>query len=90
MNDFISLIVSPSGITTVGLLLDIAGVILLFFFGFPQPDLNRGVVVTIKGQPELSDEKAIKKRRHQTFSVLGLVLLVLGFVLQIVGTWVST
>ncbi len=73
-------------ISTIGLIFDIAGVILLFFFGLPPSTvligaLGRGIAN--------DDEGLILKRlgRDYLCSLLGMVLVIAGFVLQIVGIW---
>lgn len=71
--------------TCVGLGLDIIGVILLYRYGLPSRYPEKGMSIR---WPSGEDE-ASKKRERQRFrrlSDMGLALLVIGFVLQIVGT----
>ena len=69
---------------TLGLALDIIGVVLLFHFGLP-PDVNRdGAVGWTLGTDEAEAQKA---RRYARRSWTALHLIVTGFALQIVGTW---
>lgn len=71
-------------VNTVGLILDIVGVILLFRFGLP-PDVSRsgGNLLTWG-----VDEDEVKKgKRYDKISWTALAVIVLGFALQIVSTW---
>ena len=72
-------------INSVGLALDIGGVILLFIYGLPEPISETGAVHLIVETP--SKEEADKWKRYKKKSYLGLVLLVLGFSLQLVSNW---
>ena len=75
---------SPELVNTLGLGLDIAGVILLFRFGLP-PDVRRnGANYFTWGADEAEAGKA-KQYDKTSWSALGLI--VLGFLLQIVSTW---
>ena len=75
---------SPKWLTTIGLVLDIIGVCILFKFGFPQPDLDDAIRIVA----EQTDPHAPRKRKLWTvMSVLGLICLVGGFAFQLWGTW---
>lgn len=63
-----------------GLLLDIAGVILLFIFGLPSKIPQSGRLL-LEGD---YDEKGARRFRIGAYA--GLTLLVLGFSLQFIGT----
>lgn len=69
-------------IATIGLVLDIIGVILLFRFGLPPSvDIRPRVPYLGRGDPE-----EIKKARlYDKISLVALVVLIAGFVLQIIG-----
>lgn len=79
-------LLSPAAISSLGLSLDIAGVVLLFFFGLPA-DVRKdgGLVLMWGGDPE----DARRYRRARVLSCLGLALLVVGFGLQIAGNHVG-
>ena len=73
-------------VNSVGLGLDIVGVVLLFRFGLP-PDVNRhghGFLM-IEGE----NEEEIKKAKIYTWiSYVALACLIVGFALQILSNWV--
>ena len=80
-------LLSPAALSSLGLLLDIAGVVLLFFFGLPADvHAGGGTVIQWGGDPE----GARRYRRARALSRLGLLLLVAGFVLQIAGNHLDT
>lgn len=81
---------------TLGLLLGMAGVVLIFRWGPPQPNFEEGVGLALEeatafdNGTKVSDivaEQRKRKRRHQFMSGLGLALIFLGFLCQLVGTW---
>jgi len=80
-------------LNTIGLALGIVGVILLFFFGFPQPSFEHGVSIDVEDGTVI-DEKGTTahqyakqalaaKRDHESISSSGLALVGLGFVFQL-------
>ena len=70
-------------ITSLGLLFDIGGVALLFFFGLPnRVGTGKGVDILWPGEDR---EEARKFRRYTTLSRSGLILLITGFGLQLLG-----
>ena len=72
-------------VNSAGLLLDIIGVILLFCYGLP-PDVDReGKQILTWGKDE---EEACKGKRYDRISWVALVLLVIGFTLQIISNWI--
>lgn len=74
-------------INSVGLIIDIIGVILIFLFGI-TPTLNlEGAVFLIAEQ---EDEKVKKKAKiYKGLSILGLILVFLGFVFQLIGNLIK-
>jgi hypothetical protein len=68
----------PQILTAVGLGLDIAGVLILFWTGLPSKAIRQTAYT------ELFDRGMA--RRYDRWAVCGLAALVLGFSLQIVGT----
>jgi hypothetical protein len=73
-------------ISSVGLVLDVAGVAVLFVYGSPQPDFQEHDVVIVTNQTQQSDAKALKQK-FKFRSRIGLSLLVVGFLLQLMGVW---
>ena len=78
----------PDYINTTGLVLDIVGVALVYWFGLPSdvehPD--SGIEVTW-GTPPADERRSREKRwrRHRFWSRFGLILLGCGFLLQILS-----
>jgi hypothetical protein len=74
-------------LNSCGLLLNVAGGVLLFIWRPPQPTFEEAGFIAPEGVP---DEKvaAVRalKRRHAVFSKLGVGLIVVGFLLQLAGT----
>ena len=84
-------------LNTIGLLLNIGGVALLFFFGPPQPTFEEGVGIGLEDGTRLKDGRTVDehnatvrkvKRRHKNLSRLALILIAFGFSLQLCATWV--
>ena len=72
-------------LSTVGLFLDIIGVIMLFIYGIPENVDRRGSQHLIL---EEADETELDKARHyDVMSFLAVTSLVVGFVCQIAGQW---
>lgn len=75
---------SGKWLNSMGLVLDIIGVCILFKYGFPQPDLDD----SIKLVAEQKDPDAPRKlRRWKWMSGIGLATLIGGFLSQLLGTW---
>ena len=74
-------------LNTVGLLLGMVGVAIIFIWGPPQPDLDPQGKLLLAGQP---DQAIVRlKSEYETISRVGLGLIGLGFVAQLLGTWPS-
>lgn len=65
----------------VGLVLDIVGVILLFFYEPPRPEIGAILLESAPSEEERERDRRIKR----IVSRLGLALLILGFLLQLVS-----
>jgi len=72
------------------------GVALIFFWGPPLPDFDDGVSIAIQPATVLADGTKIsdiiaanqrRKMRHQVISSIGMVLIFLGFGIQMVAIW---
>jgi hypothetical protein len=84
-------------LNTIGLLLNIGGVALLFRFGPPQPTFEEGVSLGLEDGTPLKDGGTVAehntavrraKRQHENWSRLALILIIIGFALQLSATWV--
>ena len=72
---------------SIGLAMDALGVIMVFKFGWPQPDLSETMYII--AEQEDTDPKSVARRKfHKRMSVAGLVCLVCGFGVQIIATWI--
>lgn len=87
-------------LNTLGLILDIGGVILLFFYANPQPLFDDGIggigltdadIVPGTGKTvRLLRQEGLELRyRFRLWSRFALLLLGIGFVLQITAVWVA-
>ena len=83
-------------LNTIGLSSNIIGVILIFFFGLPQPSHNEGMSIGIGENTVLADGTRVKdimasvRRRkaiYKCFACLALCLMLIGFVLQLLSIW---
>lgn len=84
---------------TIGLVANMVGVALVFFYGFPQPSHNEGVGLGLEeGTPlpdgrtvaEYNRDVAAQRDRYLFRSKAGLSLMAIGFTLQLCGTWLPT
>lgn len=83
---------------TIGLSLGIIGVVLIFFWGPPQPILNPGVNLELEDATPIDSngktvadqnrETEARKTRHAIISGTGLVLIAAGFLFQLLSTWI--
>ncbi len=78
---------TPEIVNTIGLVLDILGIVTVLYFAFPQADLNDKNYLALSGDMAIDSDVAPEQERRMFVSRLGLVLIVIGFVLQIVTTW---
>ena len=76
----------PALINSIGLLLDVFGVILLFCYGLP-PDVDRRRRQFLTWGKD--EEQARKGKRFDRTSRLTLGLLIFGFTLQIISNWIQ-
>jgi len=83
-------------LNTIGLLLNIWGVALLFRFGPPQPSFEEGVDLGLEDGNLLKDGRTVAqykadvrklKRQHENWSRLALLLIIFGFAFQLSATW---
>lgn len=83
-------------LNTIGLLFSIGGVALLFRFGPPQPIFKEGSSLGLEGGTRLKGGKTVDednadvrkvKSRHEKWSRIALILIIVGFALQLHATW---
>ncbi len=83
-------------LNSIGLVLGMVGLLFIFKFGPPQPNLEPGVGLGLEDGTTMPDgrtvaehdEDVVKLRaRHSRMSKAGLVLVFLGFALQLLATW---
>jgi hypothetical protein len=74
----------PEWLNTFGLMLNIAGVVIAFFYGLPQPT-HIDALTTDK----LSGDTKKLKARYECLSKIGLGLMFAGFAFQLIATWVA-
>jgi hypothetical protein len=83
-------------LNTIGLVLNIVGVGLLFFYGPPQPSFEEGVAIGLGDATPLENGKTVAqhneevrktKTKHSFLSRLALILIIIGFAFQLWATW---
>lgn len=83
-------------LNSVGLVLGMLGVLLIFRFGPPMPDLEHGVGLGLDEGTRLADGRTVAEHnadrlrlrtRHLRISQVGLLLVFAGFALQLWATW---
>jgi hypothetical protein len=84
-------------LNTIGISLGLVGVIIIFIWGPPQPQLEEGVGIGVsdntpidksgKTAKQFNEEIKKRRRRHDVLSRVGLGLIFIGFIFQLWGTW---
>ena len=83
-------------LNTIGLVLSMVGVLVIFRFGPPQPTHETGVGIGLEGNTALEDGRTVAdhdrgvvkaKERYSCMSKLGLALVFIGFAFQLWATW---
>ena len=75
-------------INSLGLVLDIVGVVMIWRYGLPEPLSRKGAIYIIAEQSDQA-EKA-KAARYDLLSKTGLGLVLVGFLLQFLSNFVNT
>ncbi|PIR39154.1 MAG: hypothetical protein COV35_01145 [Alphaproteobacteria bacterium CG11_big_fil_rev_8_21_14_0_20_39_49] len=81
----LELILNTKILNSIGLGLDIIGVVLIFFFGIPQKMDRSGDIFIVLGEKSPNEIKKIKK--YDFWANTGLILIVSGFVIQIISNF---
>jgi hypothetical protein len=85
-------------LNTAGIIFSIIGVVILFYYGFPQPSFQEYVGLAIEDNTivdadngitakNIAEESALEKREYKSKAMFALFLILTGFVFQIVATW---
>jgi hypothetical protein len=83
-------------INSIGLGLSIVGGVLAFFYGFPQPSHEEGAGLGLEDNTPLADGRNIAehnkqvrivKRKYLSISRLALIMVMLGFGIQLWAIW---
>jgi len=75
-------------LNSIGLVLDIVGAIILFKYGIPEKIDKDGNVHLLL---EDVDEDEIKKaKKYKLYSRIGIMLLIIGFSLQLISNFISS
>ena len=72
-------------VSSIGLVCDIIGAVLIWRFGLPEPISRSGAIYIICEQTD--EAERAKAKRYDHIAVCGVVLLVGGFVLQLVSNF---
>ena len=70
----------------MGLVLDIAGAILLWKYGLPESISREGTITLSIGQ--VDEAEVAKAKTYDCWSKLGLTLLILGFIFQLISNFI--
>jgi hypothetical protein len=83
-------------LNVMGLLFGIAGVIVIFRWGSPQPSFELRASIGLEENTTLADGKTVaennadveaQKKQHEFMSRIGLGMIGVGFVLQLLSQW---
>lgn len=83
-------------LNSVGLVFGMVGVLIIFRFGPPQPNLESGVGLGLEDGTLLTDGRTVAEHdedvkqlraRHSCMSKAGLLFVFVGFALQLWATW---
>jgi len=71
-------------INSLGLGLDIAGVVLIFFFGLPSRIIKQGVLLL---EGDITEKDKMKNKVIKRWAKTGMACLLLGFILQVISNF---
>ena len=74
-------------LNSIGLVLGMIGVVLLFFYGI-SPMIDSDGTVFLAAEQEDENEKK-KAKKYNCFSRLGLILIFIGFILQLSSNFIK-
>ena len=73
-------------INSAGLIFDIVGAITLWRYGLPEAISRDGLELVITS--EVNEDEKTKAKKYDCWSKIGLLLLIAGFVLQLVSNFI--
>ena len=86
MQELVKLLADNKTLNSIGLLLTIAGILLLFLYGMPYQVRTGGVIQFEADNPR--DQNQIELERwYDRFGWVGLVYVVLGTLFQVAANW---
>jgi len=83
-------------LNSMGLVFAMIGVVIIFIYAPPQPNLETGVAIGLEDNTPLSDGQTVAQHnehtrrlraRHSFMSKAGLICVFLGFAFQLGATW---
>jgi hypothetical protein len=83
-------------LNTIGLVFNIIGVLMLFYWGFPQPEFSGGGALLVEDPNLAPDGRSYGSHRrekgaafitYRNLSFMALFFILMGFVLQLAATW---
>jgi|LGVE01.1.fsa_nt_gb hypothetical protein len=78
---------NTTSISSIGLLLDIAGAVLIFKYGLPEKVDRDGAIYVVSGG---EGEKEIQKaKKYDRWAKVGIVCLIIGFSLQLISNFLN-
>ena len=78
--------VRPELLNVIGSALNFVGVLIVFKFGWPQPDLSNEDKLLLSGDAN-DPANATKRANYRRLSLTGLSFLTVGFALQFIAAW---
>jgi len=72
---------------STGLVFDIIGVVLIFFFGIAPLIDNKGAIIRVTG--EIDEKEKQKVQCYKSISRIGLILIIIGFLCQLIGNFIE-
>ncbi len=72
--------------SSIGLIADILGVLFLFKYGLPSKIKEHGGSILLEENSETEKERIKYNNKIERRAYYGLILLIIGFILQLIGT----
>ncbi len=81
---------TPDQANSLGLILDMLGIVVIFIWGPPQPKLEEGSALLLSGAA-YADEDKKTRRKHKLYTIMsrvGLLMILAGFGFQLLAVWI--